>query len=188
WPELTQIFDWTQTNVHDTFNICWAGQAALYHFRGVNKRELPKKRFGLFEHYIVTPNSVLLRGFPDDFPVPVSRYTEVCEEEIPDDPSLRILAASPEAGVCLIRDHRHGQVYMFNHLEYDTGSLGDEYRRDKAAGEITALPVNYFPNDDPKQPPRNQWRGLGHLLVGNWINDLYQSTPYDIDHIRTGPP
>ena len=188
WPELSQIFDWTQTNVHDTFNICWAGQAALYHFYGVNKRELPAKRFGLYDHTIVTPNSVMLRGFPDEFQVPISRHTEVCEEEIPDDPSLRILAASPEAGVCLIRDHTRRQVYMFNHLEYDTHTLGDEYRRDAEAGENTALPVNYFPDDDPTRPPRNQWRGLGHLLVGNWINDLYQSTPYDINDIRAGAP
>ena len=188
WPELHEIFDWTQTNVHDTFNICWAGQAALYHFYGINKRELPKKRFGLYDHTIVTPNSVMLRGFPDVFPVPISRYTEVCEEEIPNDPNLRILAASAEAGVCLIRDHKRHQVYMFNHLEYDTATLGDEYRRDAEVGEKTALPVNYFPNDDPKQPARNQWRGLGHLLIGNWINDLYQTTPFDIDRIRNGPP
>ena len=184
WPELVEIFDWTQTNVHDTFNICWAAQAALYHFCGVDKRELPRKQFGLYEHKIVTPNSVMLRGFPDSFFVPVSRYTEVCEDELPDDPNLRILAASPEAGVCLIRDHLRKQVYMFNHLEYDTETLAVEYKRDNSAGEATAVPVNYFPNDDPKQAPHNQWRALGHLLFGNWINDLYQSTPFDADDSR----
>src|ERR1051325_1877109 len=31
WPELTQIFDWAETNVESTFNICWGAQAALYH-------------------------------------------------------------------------------------------------------------------------------------------------------------
>ena len=43
WDELTRIYDWTQTNVHSTMNICWGAQAALHHFHGVPKHALSKK-------------------------------------------------------------------------------------------------------------------------------------------------
>ena len=29
WDELTRIFDWTQTNVHSTFGVCWGGMAMI---------------------------------------------------------------------------------------------------------------------------------------------------------------
>jgi homoserine O-succinyltransferase len=68
---------------------------------------------------------------------------------------------------------------MFNHIEYDTYSLADEYFRDLTADERTALPRDYFPQDDPARPPQNRWRSHAHLLFGNWINQIYQTTPFD---------
>ena len=32
WDELTEVFNWTQTNVHHTFGVCWGGMAMLWHF------------------------------------------------------------------------------------------------------------------------------------------------------------
>ena len=72
---------------------------------------------------------------------------------------------------------------MFNHIEYDTNSLGDEYWRDRSAGKPIELPRNYFPHDDPNQQPENRWRSHAHLLFGNWINEMYQTTPYELDRI-----
>jgi homoserine O-succinyltransferase len=74
---------------------------------------------------------------------------------------------------------------MFNHIEYDTGSLGDEYFRDLAANKPIALPHDYFPEDNPHRQPQNRWRSHAHLLFGNWINELYQTTPFDISAIGT---
>ncbi len=37
WDELRRIFDWTQTNVHGCFNVCWGAQAAVHHFHGMPK-------------------------------------------------------------------------------------------------------------------------------------------------------
>jgi homoserine O-succinyltransferase/O-acetyltransferase len=31
--------------------------------------------------------------------------------------------------------------------------------------------------------PLNRWRSHGHLLYGNWINEIYQSTPFDLAQI-----
>lgn len=187
WPELSAILDWSITNVHHSFHICWGAQAALYHFYKVPKHPLPAKRFGVFNHYVVerheAARSALMRGFDDFFLVPVSRHTEVRAADLPQDRGLEILARSNAAGLCLVHDPAHRSILMFNHLEYDSLTLRDEYQRDQEAGRDITIPQNYFPDDDPNKPPRNCWRAYAHLLFGNWINEMYQTSPFDIQEI-----
>ena len=184
WPELCALFDWARTHVFSSFNICWGAQAALYHRYRVPKFPLPRKLSGIFEHRVAKRGSEVLRGFTDSFPVPVSRYTEVRARDIAKHPQLEVLAESDEAGICLIQDRAARAVYMFNHLEYDTFTLSDEYQRDlKARPDTVRIPENYFPDDDPAKTPRNSWRAYAHLLVSNWINDTYQHAPFDLDQI-----
>ncbi len=183
WDELTAIFDWAQTNVFRGFHLCWGAQAALQHYHGVPKYLLDQKMFGIFRHHIVSHGSGLMRGFNDEFSIPVSRHTEVRREDIPDKPGLIILAESPEAGLCLMEDRAHRAVYMFNHLEYDADTLLREYERDQAEGANIQVPKNYFPNDDPSKPPVNHWRSYAHLLFWNWIYEIYENMPHDISKI-----
>jgi homoserine O-succinyltransferase len=179
WNELREVFDWTQTNVHSTMGVCWGGMAMLHHFHGVPKHMLPAKAFGCFRHRAIAPANALLQGFSDNFVVPVSRWTEVRFEDVELHPELKVLIHSEEVGPCLIEDRQHRAFYMFNHLEYDSTTLKEEYDRDLAAGTAVPAPLDYFPDDDPAQPPENRWRSHGQLLYGNWINEIYQTTPYD---------
>ncbi|MXO66931.1 homoserine O-acetyltransferase/O-succinyltransferase family protein [Altericroceibacterium endophyticum] len=174
WSELQDIFNWTQTNVHRSLMICWAAQAALYHFYGVQKQLLAHKAYGIFEHRNLAATSPYLRGFSDEFAVPVSRWTEVSEQEIAGIKSLEVLADSAETGLCLLDDARHSMLYMFNHLEYDADTLAREYQRDQLQ-----IPANYFPDGNPELPVRNNWRSHAQLLFGNWINEIYQTTSFD---------
>jgi homoserine O-succinyltransferase/O-acetyltransferase len=183
WGELKQIFDWTRTNVHSTMNICWGAQAAMHHFYGVPKHALKEKAFGIFRHRNLNPASPYLRGFSDDFSMPVSRWTEVRKSDLPKNAGLEILMESDEMGLCLINDPAHRSLYMFNHIEYDTRSLAEEYERDVSAAKAIALPQNYYPSGDPKKDPENRWRSHAHLLFGNWINEVYQTTPFDLADI-----
>jgi homoserine O-succinyltransferase len=185
WDELRRIFDWTQTNVHGCLTICWAAQAAVHHFYGMSKYPLKEKMFGVYRHRILAPASPYLRGFSDDFAIPVSRWTEVRRADIPPDSGMTVLMESDEAGLCLLDDPAHRALHMFNHIEYDSGSLADEYFRDQAANVPTAVPRNYFPDDDPQAQPLNRWRSHAHLLFGNWINEIYQTTPFDVREIGT---
>lgn len=182
WPELSRIYDWTQSSVHSTFNICWAAQAALKHFHNVPKHALPQKAFGIFAHRNLNPASPYLRGFADNFVMPVSRWTETRKADLPKQ-GVEILLESDEIGLCLLNDPAHRQLLMLNHIEYDTESLGDEYRRDVAAGKPILKPANYFPGDNPEIKPENRWRAHAHLLFGNWINQVYQTTPFDLKQI-----
>ncbi len=184
WEELTRIFDWAATHVFRTFNICWGAQAMLYHRYGLPKHELPRKLSGVFPHRVTRRNAELVRGFNDVFPVPVSRYTEVRRKDVDRIPELEVLIESDEAGICLIEDRRTRDVHMFNHLEYDTRTLSDEYRRDlKARPATVELPQHYFPEDNPALTPSNTWRAHGHLLFANWINATYQRVPFDLADI-----
>ncbi|MDM7255439.1 MAG: homoserine O-succinyltransferase [Paracoccus sp. (in: a-proteobacteria)] len=183
WDELRQVFDWTQTHVHSTFGVCWGGMAMAYHFHGLPKHLLEHKAFGCFRHHNQAAASPYLRGFSDDLLIPVSRWTEVRKTDVDARPALRTLLASDEAGPCLLEDARHRALYIFNHLEYDSTTLKDEYDRDVAAGKPVKIPANYYPDDDPTRPPSNRWRSHAHLLYGNWINEIYQTTAFDLNEI-----
>jgi homoserine O-succinyltransferase len=183
WDELCEVMDWTQTNVHSTFGVCWGGMAMINHFHGVQKHMLPAKAFGCYRHVNLVPASPFLRGFSDDFVIPVSRWTEMRQAEIDAAPGLVTLIGSDRVGPCLIEDAAHRALYIFNHFEYDSDTLKQEYDRDVANGTPIEVPHDYFPDDDPSRRPPNRWRSHAHLLYGNWINEIYQSTPYDIDAI-----
>ncbi|MFG1394870.1 homoserine O-succinyltransferase [Xanthobacter agilis] len=183
WDEVARVLDWTQTHVHRTFTICWAALAAVHHFHGMPKHDLPQKAFGLYRHRTLQPASPFLRGFPDTFRVPVSRWAEARARDIPADSGLVVLAECAEAGLCLIDDPRRRTLHLFNHLEYDTSTLANEYFRDAAKDPRTRLPAHYFPANDPSEPPENRWRGHAHLLFANWINEIYQTTPFATEDI-----
>ena len=183
WDELRQVFDWTQSHVHSTFGVCWGGMAMIYHFHGVRKHMLEAKAFGCFRHRNMAPASPYLRGFSDDCVIPVSRWTEVKQAEIDAAPGLVTLLASDEVGPALVEDPAHRALYIFNHFEYDSDTLKQEYDRDVATGTPINVPLNYYPNDDPARMPLNRWRSHAHLLYGNWINQIYQSTPFELDEI-----
>ncbi|MEY8802716.1 homoserine O-succinyltransferase [Leisingera sp. XS_AS12] len=183
WDEMREVFDWTQTNVHSTFGVCWGGMAMINYFHGVKKHMLDHKAFGCFRHQNLAPASPYLRGFSDDFVVPVSRWTEMKQSEIDAVPGLKTLLGSDEVGPCLVEDTAHRALYVFNHFEYDNDTLKQEYDRDVANGTAINVPGNYYPDDDPSRQPQNRWRSHAHLLYGNWINEIYQTTPYELERI-----
>ncbi|WBU63348.1 homoserine O-succinyltransferase [Paracoccus aerodenitrificans] len=185
WEELRRVFDWTQSHVHSTFGVCWGGMAMAYHFHGLPKHLLDAKAFGCFRHENRAPASPYLRGFSDDLLIPVSRWTEVRAEDVDARPALTTLLASDEVGPCLLEDTGHRALYVFNHFEYDSDTLKDEYDRDVSVGKAINVPVNYYPGDDPSRPPSNRWRSHAHLLYGNWINEIYQTTEYEMAKIGT---
>ena len=184
WPEMVEIMKWTQTHVHHTMFICWGAQAALHHFHGAERYRMPQKAFGVFRHKVLNPRSAWLRGVSDSPMIPVSRYNDIDRRTL--GPDLEILIDNDEIGVCFIDDPKHRAVHMLNHLEYDNRSLADEYERDLKAGLNPVLPVNLFPNGDTTVDPENRWRSHAHLLFQNWINEIYQTTPFDMAKICEG--
>ncbi|AOV07097.1 homoserine O-acetyltransferase MetA [Sporosarcina ureilytica] len=180
WEELTNIMEWSKDNVTSVLHICWGAQAALYYHYGINKFPLEKKCSGVYKHQLSDPTIKLVRGFNDEFNVPHSRYTDVSMKEIEEHPELKLLAHSKDAGAFMIMSEDGKHIMLTGHLEYDAGTLGEEYERDINKGLTIDVPENYFPNDDPANQPLNTWRSHTHLLFSNWLNYyVYQETPYE---------
>ncbi|MBV9510264.1 MAG: homoserine O-succinyltransferase [Caulobacteraceae bacterium] len=186
WGELRRVFDWTQRHAHSCLTICWAAQAALQHFHGVRKHVLPAKRSGVYRHRLSAPASPYLRGFSDEVDIPVSRWSEVRAEDLPQGAGLTVLLESDEAGLCLIEDAARRSLHMFNHLEYDATTLAEEFARDRAKDAATPKPAHYFTGGEAAHPPGNRWRSHAHLLFANWINQIYQTTPFQAAAIGGG--
>jgi homoserine O-succinyltransferase len=188
WPELSSILDWAETNVFSMLYICWGAQAGLHHHYGIPKYPLPDKMFGVFPHRVLDRYHKLMRGFDDVFLAPHSRHTEVRRTDLERFSDLQILAESDEAGVYIVasRDGRH--TYVTGHSEYDPLTLKGEYDRDTGKGLSINIPANYFPEDNPSQPPLVRWRGHANLLFVNWLNYfVYQVTPYHVREIPANP-
>ncbi len=180
WKELEKILDFSSLNVTSTMFICWSAQAALHYYYGLNKRVLDKKVFGVFEHEKKHETCMLLNGFDDMFYVPHSRHTEVTAEDIKNVEELIILAESKDAGVHIAVTDDYSKIFVMGHSEYDPLTLKKEYDRDISQGKHINIPMNYYPENDPSRRPFVKWRSHANLLFKNWINIIYQETPYDI--------
>jgi homoserine O-succinyltransferase/O-acetyltransferase len=182
WVELTQIMEWSKSNVTSTFHICWGAQAGLYYHYNIPKYSLNEKMFGVFPHNININSELILRGFDDEFYVPHSRYTEIKEADINKVQELQLLSSSNESGVYLVISKDGKQIFATGHSEYDPLTLMAEYKRDVNRGLEIKVPKNYFPNDNPLKKPIVRWRGHANLLFSNWLNYyVYQETPYNLE-------
>lgn len=185
WEEVSGIFDWACTHVTSTLYICWAAQAGLYHHYGVPKYALPEKMFGIFPQTPLCPSLPIFRGFDDVFYMPHSRHTELRREDILAVPELSLIAESPQSGVGMVMARGGREIFITGHSEYSPYTLDTEYKRDLGKGLPIKMPLNYYRNDDPSQPPLVTWRAHGNLLFQNWLNYyVYQETPYDINDIH----
>ncbi len=185
WKELTGILAYAKENVYSSMFLCWGAQAALYHHYGINKYQMDKKMFGIFETKVVRPLNPLMRGFDEIFYSPHSRHTEVIKSDILKHPELRILAESQEAGPHILSTENGRQIFVMGHQEYDKETLASEYFRDRSKGLEISVPKNYFKENDPEKEPMFRWRSHANLLFSNWLNYyVYQETPYNIDEIK----
>lgn len=184
WDEICEIFDWAETHVTSTLHICWAAQAGLYHYYGINKKLLPQKLFGIYEHKVLNRKTPLVRGFDDIFLAPHSRHTETSAAEIHACKELTVLAESEVAGVFLAIAEDGKKIFVTGHPEYDRYTLNNEYFRDLNKGLPIQVPYNYYPDNNPNEKPLLQWRSHSNNLYSNWLNYyVYQVTPYDIKDV-----
>ena len=185
WKEVCEIMEWSKKHVTSTLHLCWGAQAGLYYHYGIPKYDLSQKKFGVFRHRVMNRKIPLVRGFDDYFYAPHSRHTEEHKEDILKVPELTILAeAEGAAGPYIIANLEKRQFFITGHAEYDPTTLKQEYDRDFKAGMNPNIPQNYYPNDDPTQPPIVRWRSVAHLLFANWLNYyVYQETPYELDEL-----
>lgn len=177
WAGMTRILDWLELARVPAMHVCWAAQAALWHYHRVPKLDLPAKRSGIYHHVPLDRRHPLLAGTTVPIPMPVSRHSETRLSDLPKDGSVRPLAIAPGAGVGLLDEAGRSATYLLNHPEYDAGTLDAEYRRDRRQDRAAALPENYYPDDDPARSPANRWAETGSALYRNWLTRVADCNP-----------
>ncbi|MGY0613594.1 homoserine O-succinyltransferase MetA [Vibrio sp. FJH11] len=183
WDHLKTIMEWAKQHVTSTLYVCWAAQAGLKLLYDLPKKTRKEKLSGVYHHQIHNQYHPILRGFDDTFLAPHSRYADFSQHFLEEHTDLDILATSDVAGVYLATTKDKRNVFVTGHPEYDSYTLHNEYIRDLSEGMEPAIPVNYYPNNNPDNPPTASWRSHGHLLFSNWLNYcVYQQTPFDLDH------
>lgn len=185
WDELCEVFEWTKSHVHSTFGVCWGAMAMMNYFHEVPKYLLDQKFFGCYRQRNLAPSSPYLRGLSDDLLMPVSRWTENKRADILS-AGLDILLESDITGPALVENPKDRTLYILNHIEYDATTLQQEFERDLEQNTAIDIPENYFPENDPQHSPLNRWRSHAHLLYGNWISEIYQTTPFHLGDIGQG--
>ncbi|WP_293945599.1 MULTISPECIES: homoserine O-acetyltransferase MetA [unclassified Sphingobacterium] len=184
WDEIQTIFDWARTHVTSSLYICWASQAALYHFYEVEKKPLEEKLFGVFKHTALDKRHPLFRGFDDEFFIPHSRHTTIEKEDLLTKNGVEILSESPEAGIAIASSRGGREFYLTGHSEYAPFTLDEEYKRDLEKGQTIRMPANYYRDDNPDNQPLVRWTSHANLLFNNWLNYfVYQETPFDLKDV-----
>ena len=185
WDELCRIFDWSRGHVYSTMYICWGALAGLYRNFGIDKVQLPSKLFGVFATRLCDEYNFLTNGFDEKFLMPHSRYAGIDMDQLAPHvgKDLQILGTSPVTGPSILATADMRQVYITGHLEYGKYTLDGEYRRDVDKKILIEMPRNYYPEDDPSAEPLFSWRSHANLLYRNWLNYVYQMTPYDLSEL-----
>ncbi|WP_431224720.1 homoserine O-succinyltransferase MetA [Serratia sp. L9] len=185
WPQIERVIAWAKEHVTSTLFVCWAVQAALNILYGIPKQTREVKLSGVYQHQTLQQHALLTRGFDETFLAPHSRYADFPADIIRQYTDLEILAESALAGAYLFASRDKRLAFVTGHPEYDTLTLAGEYCRDNDAGLNPAIPLNYFPDDNPELTPAASWRSHGHLLFSNWLNYyVYQITPFDLRHMN----
>ena len=183
WDELCAIMDWSRRHVFSTMYLCWGAMAGLYHFYDIPKRLLPAKLFGVFPQRLCDEYSFLTNGFDEMHNMPHSRHAMLDAAELAKHPELKVLSEGFSSGPALIATEDFHEIYVTGHFEYGRDTLADEYWRDFHKGLPIRLPENYFPDNNPENQPIFTWRSHANLLYRNWLNWVYQMTPYELSQI-----
>ncbi len=168
WKELVDVFAMVREHKICTLFICWAAQAALYAYWKINKHRLPEKAFGIYRHQLTKTHPLFL-GFDDSFLVPVSRHTTIRKEDVAAIDAIQILAESPRSGLYALCNTELSQFFLFNHLEYEAETIGNEYTRDLERGDAIVKPHNYFV-ESAEGTLLHRWRSYATLLHSNWLH------------------
>jgi homoserine O-succinyltransferase len=190
WDELCRVIDWSAENVWSVLHICWGAQASLYRRYGIQKVPLDKKRFGVFPHRVVEKTCSLFRGFDDVFFMPHSRHTALDDDAALACPALKALAKAADEGsggageAAILGARGEREVYITGHIEYDALTLDAEYRRDLSKGLPIEAPCNYYIDNNLDKPPRVLWRSAANLFYYNWLNFVYQETPFELSELH----
>lgn len=169
WEPLIEVVDWARENVASTLCSCLATHAVLKRYYGIERRPMPKKKWGVFDHRTAYPGHPLLRGINTRFDVPHSRFNDISREQL-EEAGLSVLVESSEGGVHMAVSPDHFRAIFFQgHPEYDVNSLLKEYKREVLRylkGEVSKsppFPQHCFP--EPAKAAADRYMSLAQAAL-----------------------
>ncbi len=149
WKSLERVLLWAQKEIRSTVCSCLATHAAAKVFYDIDRKHLPQKCWGVFDHEVVAPQHVLMQGVEGRFEMCHSRFNDVSAEALIRN-DVEIIVSGPQVGVQLAADKNMKMLFFQGHPEYDDISLLKEYKREvvrfiaKQREEYPPVPENYF--------------------------------------------
>lgn len=172
WEEFCRILQWSKSHVKSTFAGCWGAFAGVHRDFGIPKTNLTHKLSGIYPLICGQPHEPLFTGIPQPMNIPLSRATDMDRQAVDACPELILLAQTQEGSPVYLKSIDNRYIYCTGHPEYEPQRLAMEYTRDQGLDKPwkVHMPVNYFLNNDPTQPPVDTWTAQGHQIFLNWIN------------------
>jgi homoserine O-succinyltransferase len=150
WEPLNAVFNWALENVASVLCSCLATHALVKQLYDIDRKLLKRKRWGVYNHYVVETKHPMLRDINTRFDVPHSRYNDVTRKQL-EAAGVSVLVENSDGEVHMaVSPDQFRVVYLQGHPEYYTSSLLKEYKREVSrfySNEIEDYPShpnNYF--------------------------------------------
>jgi homoserine O-succinyltransferase len=129
WQRFVELLDFARQHTVASVWSCLAAHAAVLELDGIERRRLPEKRCGVYQHAILAGHSHLA-GVSAPLPMPHSRWNELPPEDLRA-AGYTLLSWSEESGAdAFVREERSVLLFFQGHPEYEGATLLKEYRRD----------------------------------------------------------
>ena len=129
WQDLAHTLQHAERRQLPVVCSCLAAHASARIFHGIERRHLPRKRWGIFTHAVRAPEHPLTAGLPPRFEMPHSRFNDIPEDALRDH-GVEVLITAAEAGVQMAAEANGRRIYFQGHPEYEAVSLLKEYKRE----------------------------------------------------------
>lgn len=169
WQELSVFLEACLDNARPVLAVCWAAQALLYQRFSLKKVKLAHKCFGLYAHEVKAPELGL--NLNQRLMLPHSRHTGWLREDLEQQPELKLILDSTEAGPFALSDER-GNYYFAGHGEYEADTLVREYVRDLEKGKTISIPKGFSVDAQGTWSRDWVWEEDFYHLFNHWIKTI----------------
>ena len=185
------VLQWSTTHAFSSLFLCWGAKAALKYFHDIDSHERSRSCSVCSSIGSSPTRPDSCSAFPICFRFRCRAGRARSARIFSRAPALEIVADSEEAGPNMLVELEPStaegalfprRVYILNHPEYETETLGAEYRRDSATTRPIRCRGTIFRGMILRARRRTSG-GTPRYIYTNWVKAVYESTPYNIEDI-----
>ncbi len=149
WNGLVEILEFADAHTISSVWSCLAAHAAVLHFDGIQRKRLPHKCCGIFQHNVLADHP-LMAGIDAPLITPHSRWNDLSVDDLSNAGYTVVSRSNATGANAFVRDGRSLMVCFQGHPEYEERTILKEYHRDVGrflSGEqanYPRMPDGYF--------------------------------------------